>query len=345
MKSDPQAGSHFGEGPRKPGLVPQSKRPGLSFVESIDWDRESFVYQSATAWDPAKDYAMMADGPEKESYVSRYLRSRQNGNVKYITALIDGDNLLFRPDRMRMGLEGGKEVAEELRRRIAKKHFLDPEKVDFRLRIFCNMRALAKVLSFTLNVQRNEFWEFQDGMTAMNHQTYFINAGKGHQAADLRVKAALAEAILDPSCYKVYLGGLDDYGYKDELRTIRDMGSLYEKVQLIQVPGYAVDSKMYDEYVHKAIDLDYLFLGKKEEMNARAAAEEEYTDEGRKRNSPCVFHHLTEVGCKLEEACTFSHDPISEAEKEELRKSLKKKKCPSIVRGDKCMFGDDCFFR
>lgn len=59
---------------------------------------------------------------------------------------------------------------------------------------------------------------------------------------------------------------------------------------------------------------------------------------------PCVFHHLSKNGCVQGSQCNYSHDEISQAQKERLRLRLKQRKCPVIARGDLCIFGDECLF-
>lgn len=198
----------------------------------------------------------MQDGPERKSFLQRALKQ---GPRQYIVVILDGDNLLFDPRHLNKGYEGGKFVYEELRLRIAKKHNLIPHLVDLRVRVFCALNPLATVLNNTRIVRKELLFDFFHGISDCNLNNYVVNVGRGDQAADLRVKAALADAIRDPGCFRVYLGGLDDFGYLEELDTIQRVGLLDNKVHLVQVPGFAVKSNAYREYAHRAIDLDYLF--------------------------------------------------------------------------------------
>ncbi|KAJ1028589.1 hypothetical protein NDA16_001755 [Ustilago loliicola] len=214
------------------------------------------MYQSKTAWNPDKEYALMPDGPERESRLKIALAS---GPRQYVVVILDGDNLLFDPRHINKGYEGGKFVANELRERIAKKHQLIPQKLDLRIRIFNSFLALATVLVLARVTRRELFFDFFQGIVDSNMHNYVVNVGRANQAADLRVKAALADAVRDPGCFRAYLGGLDDFGYKEDLNAIHELGLLESKVNLIQVPGYAVASNKYREYAHRALDLDYLF--------------------------------------------------------------------------------------
>lgn len=235
---------------------PTYSRPTLSDLEKEDVDQFAGIYRSHTAWDPQKDYALMQDGPERRSYLETAVEA---GPRRYIVVILDGDNLLFDPRHMNQGYEGGKFVARELRLRIARKHRLIPERLDLRIRLFCAQVPLASVLNGTRVVRKDLLSDFFQGIVDSSPHNYLVNVGRGDQAADLRVKAALADALRDPGCFRAYLGGLDDFGYKEELHTIQEMGLLESKVNFIQVPGYAVQSRAYSEFAHRAIDLDYLF--------------------------------------------------------------------------------------
>ncbi|SPO21941.1 uncharacterized protein UTRI_01928_B [Ustilago trichophora] len=235
---------------------PKYSRPTLSDLQSADSDDFAGLYRSKTVWDPSKEYALMQDGPERKSFLQRAL---EQGPRQYIVVILDGDNLLFDPRHLNKGYEGGKFVYEELRLRIAKKHNLRPHLVDLRVRVFCALNPLATVLNNTRIVRRELLFDFFHGLSDCNLNNYVVNVGRGDQAADLRVKAALADAIRDPGCFRAYLGGLDDFGYLEELNTIQSAKLLDSKVHLVQVPGFAVKSNVYREYAHRAIDLDYLF--------------------------------------------------------------------------------------
>lgn len=231
-------------------------RPTLADLKKADSDQFAGLYQSETAWNPNKDYALMQDGPVRESQLQITLES---GSRRYVVVILDGDNLIFDPRHMNQGYDGGKFVANELRERIARKHQLVPHMLDLRIRIFSSINALTTVLAYHRVTRRESFFDFMQGILDSNMHNYVVNVGRAKQAADRRVKAALADAIHDPRCFRAYLGGLDDFGYKEDLNAIQELGLLESKVNLVQVPGYAVSSNKYREYAHRALDLDYLF--------------------------------------------------------------------------------------
>lgn len=325
---------------------PKFTRPTLAQLQSVELDQFAGLYQSQTAWNPNQDIVLMQDGPERKSLVREGL---MQGGRQYIVVILDGDNLLFDPRLLNKGYEGGKFFCEELRQRIAKKHRLIPQKLDLRIRFFSSQNALASVLYQKRVVRKELLFDFLQALTDANLNNYVVNVGRGFQAADLRVKAALVDAILDPGCFRAYLGGLDDFGYKEDLNAIHEMGLLESRVHLIQVPGYAVESKVYKRYAHRAIDLDYLFKNQETALRSMENYNREAfdtVDEVTKTttSTPCVFYHLTEKGCLQGDMCTYSHEPISTAHKEGIRFRLKHRKCPTLSRGEECHFGDDCLF-
>ena len=238
---------------------PSYSRPTLAQLQTAEMDEFVGLYQSRTAWDPNKDYAIMPEGPERESLLRASLAQ---GRQQYIVVVLDGDNLLFNPRHLNQGYEGGKFVYQDLRQRIARKHQLIPERLDLRIRYFGALTPLSTVLHRERLVTKMLFFDFLQGLTDSNLHNYIVNVGRGDQAADLRVKAALADALHDERCFRAYLGGLDDFGYMEDLDVIQEEGFLEKKVHLIQVPGYAVEMRTYKRFAHRAIDLDYLFKNK-----------------------------------------------------------------------------------
>lgn len=198
----------------------------------------------------------MPDGPPQGSSLQKELEGEPR---QYIVVILDSDNLGFQPRHMNLGYEGGKFVVNELRERIAQKHNLIPHKIDLRVRMFFNLTAKAHILQGRGIVTKERFYDFLLGLQDSSPHNYYVHVGRGSQAADMRVKAALADAVRDPGCFRVYLGGLDDFGYLEDLNFIQQQGLLESKVNLVQVPGEALASNVYKDYAHRAIDLDYLF--------------------------------------------------------------------------------------
>ncbi|CBQ71962.1 conserved hypothetical protein [Sporisorium reilianum SRZ2] len=326
---------------------PQFSRPTLAEIQKADTDQFAGLYKSPTAWDPSKDYALMQDGPVRESFLKASLIK---GPQPYIVVILDGDNLLFDPRHLTQGYDGGKFVYNELRQRIARKHQLIPERLDLRIRMFCSKTALADMLHTGRIVSRLVFFDFLQGLIDGNLCSYIVNVGRGDQAADLRVKAALADALMDQRCFRAYLGGLDDYGYKEELGAISEAGLLETKVHLVQVPGYATESNVYRQYAHRAIGFDYIFKSNRavfrnmEKYNHEAYVASTTPDNTNTHTIPCTFFHLGKNGCVLGDACEFSHAPISESAKGRIRATFKQRTCPTIKRGEECQFGDGCLF-
>ncbi|KAN0065718.1 hypothetical protein ACQY0O_000848 [Thecaphora frezii] len=320
---------------------PFRRRPTLQEISSSQIDELPGHYKSQTAWNSKKDHALTNKGLEMESQTELLIRKGR----KFITVIIDGDNLWFNPQHMRLGYPGGQIVVEELKQRIAKKHSLDPETLELRIRIFCAYAPLQKVLHISHVVDRGMLTQFFYGLMDSGHHNYVVHLCKGDQAADKRVRTALADAVTDPGCYRVYLGGLDDFGYMADLRALDKRGLLAEKVRLIQVPGYAVDSQIYRKLASNMVDLDYLFMSQPRVMDyvernplTGEVNKKEYT-----KLMPCVWHHL--MGrCNFEDKCEYSHEPIFEDQKEALRLQMKRRKCTAVERGQVCKFGDECMF-
>ncbi len=113
------------------------------------------------------------------------------------------------------------------------------------------------------------------------------------------------------------------------------MGLLDTKVNLIQVPGFAVESNVYKAYAHRAIDLDYLFANgganalRNMQRHNQAAADAIDADIQDTASKPCVFHHLAAKGCDEGERCRYSHEPISIGHKERLRALLNGASAPA----------------
>ncbi|SPO35989.1 uncharacterized protein PSFLO_01460 [Pseudozyma flocculosa] len=318
-------------------------RPTLDEIQNAAKDGFASQYKSSTAWDPQKDYAMIPNGPEVVSETEQVLRKDR----KHITMIIDGDNLKFQPRHMRLGHKGGVFAYNELKRLVARKHSLNPDTLDLRLRIFAVYPWLVKFLERAGLVARFVAMEFFEGLADANPHNYIVNVRKDEQAADKRVKVALADAVRDPDCFRVYLGGIDDFGYMPDLRTLYDFKYLPGKVHLIQVPSHAAKSRIYKEMAASMVDLDYIFLGPSSNAAIQRLADKDQVLRAastfKEHDVPCAYHHLSKTGC-LHEACGFSHKPISQEQKEEMRRYLKQRRCSHVARGEVCKYGDDCLF-
>ncbi len=151
-------------------------RPSLSDLQKHESDEYAGVYKSDTAWDPTRDYSLMADGPAQQSYIETALKS---GPRQYIVVILDGDNLLFDPRHMINGREGGKFVVNELRGRIAAKHQLLPHRLDLRVRLFCSLNPLASVLNYERVIRKDLFFDFLQGITDSSPHNYVVNVEEG----------------------------------------------------------------------------------------------------------------------------------------------------------------------
>ena len=318
----------------------------------------SYAYSSPTAYDPKEDFELPSEVSLLEETATR-ATARQSARA-HVSVIIDGDNLLFRKDLINEGFAGGVKAARRVRSYVLDNLQGSPiaaittSSMDVRAAIVCNLVQLRSILETRGGVRKGAFDEFYLGWLKGGPFFGFVDAGKGKQVADIRVRAQLVDSVLDSDCAHIFFGGLQDLGYANELVGLRKLG-LLQKISLLGAPEYILKSKTYKEYADRVRDwsdvfsehrTDYPLLKALESAHLAESTSSQVTILTRtgpitldRNKKPCVNHHL--LGGCTRPSCPKSHEPLTPQELYQLRKTTKRIPCQWVARGEPCDLGPE----
>ncbi|KDN47735.1 hypothetical protein K437DRAFT_294022 [Tilletiaria anomala UBC 951] len=328
--------SNFGNENQHQQTVTAARPPLLDPVSNA-LQQTAFAYSSPTVYDPHEDYEIPSEASllVKSSSKSTTLSPRAHAAI-----VIDGDNLWFRRDLLSAGFAGGRQAALAATKHVQENFPEDVTKgsiVDVRGYVICNLTDLERTLSEQGGVPIEVFRRFIRGWQNGGGAWFrFVDAGQGSQVADSNVRAHLVDSVLDQDCMHVFLGGLEDLGYANELAGLRKLGML-NKVSLLQLPEYLLKSKVYEEYAERVQRWPDV-LASQTEYDWPEGGNIRASDKLRK---PCIEHHLLGQ-CSRGSRCKSSHAELPQSELDRLRKVAKRQPCPWIARGEVCDYGADC---
>ncbi len=212
------------------------------------------MYESDTAFHPDQDYELPNEPSLLESKSISHLDRSRSSPRAYVALIVDGDSLLFTRKLLEDGFHGGQRAAERVTARIRSyleaQHFAWRAEIallDVHAYVICNQTDLSLRLSERTAATHETLRHFRAGWMLKGPFYEIQDAGRGKQAADLRVRARLVDAVLDRDCKHVFFGGLDDFGYANELVGLRRIG-LLDKVTLLDASDWLQRSKRFDEY-------------------------------------------------------------------------------------------------
>lgn len=245
---------------------------------TVTFDSTQSLYASATSWDPSEDLGIYGNDVTTLSRIREdfFLKPR-----RYVALLMDADNIKFNLDLVRMGHDGGRifhaRLVERARRHLQLNHqsteafsstlnrdqrytrFDVPEdssprdhNISFRLMAFARIQGLRAFLFSAHDIPNEAFDAFRNGLNSASPWSTLIDAGNTPQAADNKLKVHMLDMLADSDCVHLYLAGLGDYGYADELDVLRRSKSL-NRVSLVFLPGPALKSKYYEQFAARVV--------------------------------------------------------------------------------------------
>ncbi|CAO1624157.1 unnamed protein product [Sympodiomycopsis kandeliae] len=252
---------------------------------TVTFDSTYSMYSSNTAWDPRADNTLYANDTIS---VNRIREDFFRKPRRYVSLLMDADSLYFNLNLIRKGFEGGQEfytklvrrvighlelnqTQESLNRTLNQDHRLSSNSVltrgastmqdyniSFRLIAFANRTGLYKHFSEEHSIDPLTFKLFHKGILASSPWSLIVDAGATPQAADNKLKVFMLDMLSDQDCLHLYLGGLNDYGYADELDVLRRSQTL-NRVSLIFLPGPALKSRYYKDFEARVVQWNDCF--------------------------------------------------------------------------------------
>ncbi|CEH12088.1 hypothetical protein CBOM_00097 [Ceraceosorus bombacis] len=205
-----------------------------------------------------------------DSYLKGHLTPLQKDLQRgrhYAAILLDGDNCRFLPKYVVRGKQGARDVINELKARVPQLG----QDCHLRIMVFIALyNSLASHKHFGYEIR--DVLDFYSEISQNGPLNIVAEVGREPQAADLKVKTHLADLMLDSDCKHIYLGGIDDSGYHEELRAAQSMGYL-RRVSLIHTGSLRSTAIKYAEFKDRFVTWGSQIFQSGLEIPADVAAE------------------------------------------------------------------------
>ncbi|RYP74499.1 hypothetical protein DL771_002973 [Monosporascus sp. 5C6A] len=170
----------------------------------------------------------------------------------------DNDNLKFKEEFMRQGLEGGKKAANALRQALAL-GCRDADETEIIAKVVANLNGLSKAMKRDGCVDsENDVKEFMLGFTQAKASFDFVDVGHGKERADSKIRgehfclpvetlpcpSLIAHCLLETTrwnlrnynCKQIVLGVSHDAGYAPFLDDLASDASIRQRITILE--GY-----------------------------------------------------------------------------------------------------------
>ncbi|KAG9240178.1 C-x8-C-x5-C-x3-H type zinc finger protein-like protein [Calycina marina] len=132
----------------------------------------------------------------------------------YIQVLMDGDGMLFNADLIKLGVEGGKEAATQLRNSVLEHCESDIENLEVIANVYANLDGLANAMMRDDTMESMEHLRnFAVGFTQGKASFNFIDVGYGKERADSKIRELTRWHLRNQNCKQILLGISHDAGY------------------------------------------------------------------------------------------------------------------------------------
>ncbi|RYP51268.1 hypothetical protein DL768_003365 [Monosporascus sp. mg162] len=148
----------------------------------------------------------------------------------------DNDNLKFKEEFMKQGLEGGKKAANALRQAIAL-GCRDADETEIIAKVVANLNGLSKAMKRDGCVDsENDVKEFMLGFTQAKASFDFVDVGYGKERADSKIRETTRWNLRNYNCKQIVLGVSHDAGYAPFLDDLVSDASIRRRVTILE--GY-----------------------------------------------------------------------------------------------------------
>lgn len=132
----------------------------------------------------------------------------------YVMLLIDGDGMIFNEALVRLGIEGGKQAATELRNAVLEQFPDVSDQLEIQAKVCANISGLAKAMCRDGSLENQEaLKDFTLGFTQGKASFDFVDVGHGKERADSKIKECLRWHLRNHNCKQILLGISHDAGY------------------------------------------------------------------------------------------------------------------------------------
>ncbi|RMZ90855.1 hypothetical protein DV736_g1889, partial [Chaetothyriales sp. CBS 134916] len=164
---------------------------------------------------------------------------------RFVLAVVDGDNALFRDEYVQDSAAGGERAAQKLRQSIfdylKDKPFFQH---DFKIiiKVYANLQGLCRLyLENKIIPNYSALYHFVQGFNKTSDYVEMIDAGNLKEAADTKVKATLGLFYRNLHCRHMFLAASGDNSYAGFLRQFSTLQSDSSQITLIETVPFARD--------------------------------------------------------------------------------------------------------
>lgn len=197
--------------------------------------------------------------------VESLLTDLQNRNA-FITALIDGDGMLFTTELISDGEKGGKEAANQLHASLLDyitTHLPHLESYRINVKIFADVSALSMILVKCKEIDRSDvLQEFIKGFNSTKLLFDIVDVGSKKDAAGDKVSENLRLSLSDCHCHAVLLGCSHNDDYAKVIQEVSTDAQTAENLVLLEgVPFSKELAALQPNY--RSVRFDNLFRSNK----------------------------------------------------------------------------------
>ncbi|KAK6585022.1 hypothetical protein PZA11_003246 [Diplocarpon coronariae] len=157
-------------------------------------------------------------------------RDHMKNRNPYIMVLIDGDGMIFNENLVRLGIEGGKQAATNLRNMVLDNCNELADQIEIIAKVCANITGLSKAMRRDGSLENLEdFKEFTLGFTQGRASFDFVDVGHGKERADSKIRENLRWHLRNHNCKQILLGISHDAGYApflDEVVSLEDRSKI-----------------------------------------------------------------------------------------------------------------------
>ncbi|KAH8846033.1 hypothetical protein MCOR27_000466 [Pyricularia oryzae] len=164
----------------------------------------------------------LQDAEGRAAYYSQGadLYRKQN---QYVVALIDGEGLVFKPEFLRQGIEGGRRAATTFRMLILEQCGDHANEIQVMVKIVANLATLAKALKADGSIQNeSDLRDFFVGFSQCLSSFDFVDIGTGASNLSSKIKESANWHMGNLNCRHVLLGVSHDPSYAQFLDDVLD---------------------------------------------------------------------------------------------------------------------------
>ncbi|KAF7309419.1 hypothetical protein MIND_00312700 [Mycena indigotica] len=269
--------------------------------------------------------------------------SHRDDKGNRVVMLIDGDGAIFSTQLISQGQKGGhvaaRRLSDETMQTLTEN--FGARMYQLWVYVFFNKQGLLNTLRRCgFAALTNKLDEFVIGFNQATERFIMVDVGSTKEAADAKLKGYLEDEIRLSETFKVIFGGCHDNGYVANLHSQITAGY---KEKLILLKGYADIAFGIASLDLPIITIPELFL-KQKFSDGPSREIDPKLPVIKQKPPPCIAFYLKK-GCSAGASCNFCHDYVlTDDQRDEFRKAVKKTVCPVANKGKVCQFGEDCCY-